>query len=877
MAEKVTYTLQGLMNIAEIQQKIKTLQNNLNSLNIKDSHLKNDFRNIFGELEKEIKNYQELLQNGFKTKADVSGLNKSGKQIMTLINRIVGTFESLEDVNLSNIFNIDSSTKKNIEQLNQKFREVNKEIKDINTSNLQKLRDNLNQLTTEKAKLGGEEIKGLVNVGNIEEAIRATKQYLQAQEQARKRLTAQGRSTANVTQNINALNKIKEILSNLDTTNLNNLRQELDGISQEIKQLENASLSKTNNQFQQGAEDAQKLADATEEVIKANNDASESQREFNNEIENIKGKITYFFGLENAINLFRTAVRNAFESVKELDAAMTETAVVTDFTVGDMWEALPKYTKVANELGATTLGAYETMTLFYQQGLDTNQAFEVGTETMKMARIASMDYIDATNLMTAALRGFNMELNEVSAQRINDVYSELAAITAADTQEIGTAMSKTASIAANANMEFETTAALLAQIIETTREAPETAGTAMKTIIARFSEVKELFSEGQLTGTDSEGEEININKIDAALKNVGISLKDFLTGKQGLDDVFLQLAERWDTLDLATQRYIATVAAGSRQQSRFLAMMSNYDRTMELVNAAYNSTGASQQQFTKTTDSLQAKLNELSNAWNEFTMGLANNELIKLGVDILTQFLTALNKLTSILGEGTSGILKFIAAIGLFKGGKKLFNRLLGSFSNFWAEATGKAGNAGEKVAENFYIRFSDNLKNIVDNDLLRNKLKAFNEFSFAVDRMIAGEYIDTELEGKHITSEMLEYIHKNKTGALLKLCVRMGAILANASDKDILKLTNYAEKIGLAFQIKDDILSEEGNEEILGKPVGNDKEMEKCTYVSQYGLDKAKEILNKITKEAIEELEEYADKAKFLKDLALYIQNRNK
>lgn len=84
----------------------------------------------------------------------------------------------------------------------------------------------------------------------------------------------------------------------------------------------------------------------------------------------------------------------------------------------------------------------------------------------------------------------------------------------------------------------------------------ETAGTAMKTIIARFSEVKELFSQGQLTGTDSEGEEININKIDTALQQVGISLKDFLLGNQGLDDVFLQLAEKWDTLDLATQRYL---------------------------------------------------------------------------------------------------------------------------------------------------------------------------------------------------------------------------------------------------------------------------------------------------------------------------------
>jgi len=154
----------------------------------------------------------------------------------------------------------------------------------------------------------------------------------------------------------------------------------------------------------------------------------------------------------------------------------------------------------------------------------------VGIETMKMARIAGMEAADATEAMTAALRGFNMEVNETNAVRVNDVYSELAAITAADTEQIATAMSKTASIAKSANMEFETTAALLAQIIETTQEAPETAGTAMKTIIARFTEVKELFSEGMLTGEDEEGEEININKIDAALKTVGISLKDFLNG-----------------------------------------------------------------------------------------------------------------------------------------------------------------------------------------------------------------------------------------------------------------------------------------------------------------------------------------------------------
>ncbi len=183
---------------------------------------------------------------------------------------------------------------------------------------------------------------------------------------------------------------------------------------------------------------------------------------------------------------------------------------------------------------------------------------------------------------------------------------------------------------------------------------------------------------------------------------------------------------------------------------------------------------------------------------------------------------------------------------------------------------------AGDSLLNQSYMVIANDLKNSTAESLER-KIKVFNEFSFAVDRMIAGEYVDTEYEGKQITKEDLEYIHRNKTGALLKLCVRMGAILANASEEDINNLSVYADNIGLAFQIKDDILSEEGDEKTLGKPVGNDKYLGKCTYVSQYGLEGAKEILEKITKDAIDRLSKYGEKAEFLKELALYIKTRNK
>ena len=184
---------------------------------------------------------------------------------------------------------------------------------------------------------------------------------------------------------------------------------------------------------------------------------------------------------------------------------------------------------------------------------------------------------------------------------------------------------------------------------------------------------------------------------------------------------------------------------------------------------------------------------------------------------------------------------------------------------------------AGDALLNQSYMVISNELLKTENKYDLELKIKVFNEFTIAIDRMIAGEYVDTEFEGKDISLDYLEYNYNNKTGALIRLCVRMGAILANAKDEEIERLTNYAEKIGLAYQIKDDLLSVEGDELITGKPVGNDEARKKCTYISKYGLQEAKDVLEKIIAEAVENIEEFGEKAEFLKELALYIKNRNK
>ena len=489
-------------------------------------------------------------------------------------------------------------------------------------------------------------------------------------------------------QQVDISTKFREAKQILESSNIDWSAFNIDISSiNSIEQLEEV-LQRLKNESGKGAEEAlRKISGAMKETEESSDSVNKKIDETNatisrftqqkREIEDLHQRFLQFFGMQNAIRLFQRAIQEAYQAVKELDAAMTETAVVTDFSINDMWEQLPRYTKMANELGTTTLGAYETATLFYQQGLKTNEVMAVSTETMKMARIAGMDYVQATNMMTAALRGFNMEINEASAQKVNDVYSELAKITASDTEEISTAMTKTASIAHNANMEFETTAAFLSQIIETTRESAETAGTAMKTIIARFTELKK--NPNELVEVD--GEQIDANKIEAALRSVGVALRDSNGEFRKLDDVFLDLAKRWDSLTTNEQRYVATMAAGSRQQSRFIAMMSDYDRTIELVDAAYNSAGSSQEQFEKTTGSLESKINRLHNAWQGFAMGIANNRLIKLGVDILTKIVTVVNKITEVGGETTSLIGKLGVSLAAFKVGGTALDSFWGTFS----------------------------------------------------------------------------------------------------------------------------------------------------------------------------------------------------
>ncbi len=179
---------------------------------------------------------------------------------------------------------------------------------------------------------------------------------------------------------------------------------------------------------------------------------------------------------------------------------------------------------------------------------------------------------------------------------------------------------------------------------------------------------------------------------------------------------------------------------------------------------------------------------------------------------------------------------------------------------------------AFEAMTKDMFMYFDDSVQ-------LKNRIRAAHEIvkGSGCRGMVAGQVADIENENKACSGEMLDYIHINKTAALIVAAIRAGAQLGGADAETLNNLTIYAENLGLAFQIADDILDVIGSEEEMGKKTGADDANHKSTYPALYGLDASKAKLMELTDTAIKALESYYDNAEFFVELAKTLAVRGK
>ena len=176
-----------------------------------------------------------------------------------------------------------------------------------------------------------------------------------------------------------------------------------------------------------------------------------------------------------------------------------------------------------------------------------------------------------------------------------------------------------------------------------------------------------------------------------------------------------------------------------------------------------------------------------------------------------------------------------------------------------------------------FYVLSQKNLE-LLSSEQIVNIISKTSEYA-GIDGMIGGQMIDIQSENKKIDLETLKYIHSHKTGKLIKLPIEIACIIANLEKDKREVLEEYADLIGLAFQVKDDILDVEGTFEDLGKPVGSDVDLRKATYPSILGMEESKKILNNTVEKAKEIIKNKfgEETGKILISLADFIKDRKK
>lgn len=380
---------------------------------------------------------------------------------------------------------------------------------------------------------------------------------------------------------------------------------------------------------------------AYDEIIKEQEKAKKQALEFGDIVS------SSFLGFSLS-NIFSSALRQGVNFFKEYDEILTRTMMVTGMSRKEVNNLTEAYGEMAKRLKTTTKDVASAQLVFYQQGLSTRDAAAMTEASMAISKTGGIESSEAANRLTSAMRGYKLATSD--AMEIADKMSALDAKAASSVNELTIAMQKSASQAKMAGLDLDYYMAYLSTMQEVTREAPENIGTAMKSITSRLQEITDI---GKV-----EEDGTTFSNVAKALNSVGIAAVDSTGQLRSLQDVMNDLGPMWATLDKNHKAYLATVLAGNRQQSRFIALMDNYDRAMELVSVSQNASGESARQLRAYNSGLEASFTALRESWQKLATNLADSSAIKQIIDAVTDLIDLFNTLPKGI---SSTMLKLVA------------------------------------------------------------------------------------------------------------------------------------------------------------------------------------------------------------------------
>lgn len=433
-------------------------------------------------------------------------------------------------------------------------------------------------------------------------------------------------------------------------------------------------------------------------------------------------KNTVKWGISSSLfNNLTGSLQKAWDYSVKLDSSLNDIRIVT----GKSADEMERFAKVANtaakNLGASTRDYTEAALIYYQQGDSDAEAQAKADVTLKTANVTGQSGQEVSEQLTAVWNGYKVTADE--AELYIDKLAAVAASTASDLEELATGMSKVASAANIMGVDVDQLNATLATVVSVTRQAPESVGTAFKTIYARMGDIE--------AGLDAE---TTLGSYTDKIKEIaGINVLDTNGQLRDMGDVIEEIGAMWGSLSREQQVALSQTMAGTRQYNNLLALFDNWDMYTDALNTSKKSVGELQKQQDIYMDSTAAHLQKISTEAEKTYDILFDTDSVNSMADAVTGLMSLLNGYLSSLGGGLKTISGLALTIGNVFGNQ--IGESLSKTAKNWQEQ-GQNKNASQ-LKEEILNHYAQNRESLMSDSALQYEIESTQKL-FEIQKMMS-------------------------------------------------------------------------------------------------------------------------------------------
>ena len=391
-------------------------------------------------------------------------------------------------------------------------------------------------------------------------------------------------------------------------------------------------------------------------------------------------RITDFGLAARVLNTARKEIQQVYQNILKLNEAMTNLRVITGTGQAQAMEMMRTYNSLAKELGTTTQAVAQSAAEWLRQGYSVSETNELIRSSTYLSRLGFMDMSQSVTALTSVMKGFRVEAS--NSMEIVDKLTQLDAKYATTAGDIATALSRTSAVAREAGLDLDQTAAALTTMIDISQQDASSVGNAFKTILARYGNVKAgVFS--KMMGDSEDIDETNsaINDTEKVLNAIGIQVRSSSNDIRDFDEVFAELAEKYQYLSDVERAAVTTALGGVRQRNLLNILLNNYDQYINAIEESQKAVGSAERKNQAYLKSTAYQISRMSAAWEDFTQKLNADE----GV---VEFFKLMSNLIEKIDRILPMILTYVASIRAYKL-PQLIPKLLG-FMGFTTNEEGK-------------------------------------------------------------------------------------------------------------------------------------------------------------------------------------------